>query len=260
MKKVPNTTFFEFCKQFWDLHGKNLRGNSLDSMIEIWKTGFGNVPLRDLTQHKIERFLNTRMEEEELSPSTYNRHLAMLKSMLSKGKEWGLNLDNPASGIKKLKENGSRTRFLTNEEIETLLNGASKSFKPILITAIHTGMRRQEILNLLWTDVDFKNRIITIQQSKSGKKRMIQMNDTVVAELKDLSSRFKQGVVFPSSRPRKDQSEEAANKTEQEKALDSALTDIHKTFNRLTAKLGIKDVRFHDLRHTFASHLVMNGV
>jgi integrase len=252
--------FFDLCKQFWDMHGKNLRGNSLASMIEIWKTGFGNGPLRELTQHKIERFLNARMEEEELSPATYNRHFAMLKSMRNKGKEWGLLLDNPATAIKKLKEDGSRTRFLTNEEIETRLSGASETFRPILVTALHTGMRRQEILSLLWADVDFKNRIITVQKSKSGKKRTIPMDDTVVATLKDLPSRFKQGVVFPSSRPPKADEAEAQAMSEEAKKLKEALTDIHKTFNRFTAKVKIEGVRFHDLRHTFASHLVMNGV
>ncbi len=82
------------------------------------------------------------------------------------------------------------------------------------------------------------------------------MDDTLVAALKDQPSRFKQGVVFPSSRPAKEK--DAADSGGEEKAV--ALTDIHKTFNRLTAKVKINDVRFHDLRHTFASHLVMNGV
>jgi len=72
---------------------------------------------------------------------------------------------------------------------------------------------------------------------------MIPLDATVLRVLKKLPSRFAKGVVFPSSRNGKD-----------------ALTDTNKTFTRLTVKVKIKDVRFHDLRHTFASHLVMNGV
>jgi integrase len=104
-------------------------------------------------------------------------------------------------------------------------------------------MRRGEILGLLWPDVDFHSRIITIQHSKSGKKRMIPMDDTLVSVLKGLPSRLKKGLVFPTSRE-----------------SGGALTDINKTFTRLTAKVKIENLRFHDLRHTFASHLVMNGV
>ena len=252
VKRVPNVTFYELCKQYWEMHGKNLRTKGLlktnedgtnSGMIEIWKTGLGNLMLSELTQHKIEKFLSERIDEKKLSTSTYNRHLSMLKAMLNKGKEWGLLLESPAASIKKRKEDSGRTRFLSGEEVQALLNGASEIFRPLLITALHTGMRRGELLSLQWQDVNLHTRIITVQHSKSGKKRMIPLDDTVHETLKKLPSRFGKGIVFPSSRNGKD-----------------ALTDTNKTFTRLTEKVELKDVRFHDLRHTFASHLVMSGV
>src|SRR5262249_15186598 len=131
-------------------------------LIKIWKDGIGNIPLKELDQQKIERFLSDRKEftrnkwksKKEISPSTRNRHLVMLKSMLNKAIEWGLIYENPAAGIKKLREEGGRARFLSSEEIGKLLDNAEERFKPILITALHTGMRRGEILNLKWADVD----------------------------------------------------------------------------------------------------------
>ena len=163
--------------------------------------------------------------------------------MFNRGKEWGLVTDNPAQGIKPLRENGARTRFLDGDEIQRLLTAASESFRPILLTALHTGMRKGEILKLKWPDVDFKNCIITIQESKSGKKRMLPMDDTVCEALSVLPTRFQRGYVFPS--PFKD---------------GGPRYDCKRQFGNAVKKADIHNFRFHDLRHTFASHLVMAGV
>ena len=243
VKKVSKTTFYELCDQYWELWGKHRRMHGVSNMIEIWKKGFGNVPVKELTQHKIEKFLNDRMEENGLSPATRNRHLTMLSAMFNKGKKWGLTTDNPCDGIGRLRENGARTRFLDQKEIHNLLEFASDTLKPILITALYTGMRRGEILNLKWPDVDFKNRIITVQESKSGKKRMLQMTNTLCETLKVLPTRFQKGYVFPS--PVKE---------------GQPLYDFKRQFRNAVKKAGVDDFRFHDLRHTFASHLVMSGV
>ncbi len=240
-KQVPKTTFFELCDQYWELWGKHRRMKGLSNMLEIWKKGFGNVPVTKLTQQKIEKFLNARMEG--LSAATRNKHLRMLKAMFNKGVGWKLTSDNPTSGITLLRENGARTRFLDGDEIQQLLTAASESFRPILITALHTGMRKGEILNLKWADVDFTNRIITVQESKSGKKRMLPMDDTLCETLGVLPARFQRGYVFPS--PVK---------------AGQPCYDFKRQFGKAVKKAGIHNFRFHDLRHTFASHLVMSGV
>ena len=235
VKKVPNTTFFELCDQYWELDGKHKRMKGLKNMIDIWKKQIGDLPVKELNQHTVEKFLTALMEERGVSGATRNRHLTMLKVMLNKGKKWRLITDNAAADIRRLRENGARTRFLDQEEIRQLLEAASDGFCPILIAALHTGMRRGEILNLKWVDVDFKNRIVTIQESKSGKKRMIPMDDTLYETLRVLPSRFQQGSVFSAK-------------------------NFRKKFDAIRAKSGIQDFRFHDLRHTFASHLVMARV
>ena len=243
VKKVSKITFYELCTQYWGTYGKHLRMKGLSNMIEVWKTDIGNPALKDIMSFQIERFLNTRIERDELSPATRNRHLVMLRALFNRAIKWGLLGTNPTAGIGRLRETGARTRFLDQDEIKVLLEAANDRFHPILITALHTGMRRGEILRLQWPDVDLKNRTITIQESKSGKKRMIPIDGTLCTTLLALPSRFQKGYVFPS--PRKE---------------NAPYTDINHTFRRIADKANIENVRFHDLRHTFASHLVMNGV
>ena len=163
--------------------------------------------------------------------------------MFNKGVGWKLASHNPTDGITLLRENGARTRFLDGHEIGQLLAASSESFHPILITALHTGMRRGEILNLKWPDVDFKNRIITVQDSESGKKRMLPMDDTLCEALSLLPTRFQRGYVFPS--PVKE---------------GQPRYDFKRQFGNAVKQAGLHNFRFHDLRHTFASHLVMSGV
>ena len=241
-KRVPKTTFFELCKQYWELEGQHKRTKGLSEMIQIWKESLGNAPVAELSQQTIERFLKARMKEKRLSPATTNRHLAMLSSMFNKGVEWGLVVENSTRGIKPLRENGARVRFLDQDEIHRLIEAASEDFRPILMTALHSGMRRGEILNLKWGDVDLKNRIITVQDSKSGKKRTIPIDDTLNETLRVLSSRFQKGYVFLSPR------------------TGERWVDFKKQFHAAVQKAGVEDFRFHDSRHTFASHLVMAGV
>ena len=93
-----------------------------------------------------------------------------------------------------------------------------------------------------WPEVDLKNRVITIRESKSGKRRMISIDETLHKVISALPSRFKKGYVFPSP------------------LTGGRRHDFKKPFKHAIEAAVIEDFRFHDLRHTFASHLVMNGV
>jgi integrase len=269
IKKTPQTPFFDLCTEYWENHGRHMRTKGLrkikeetqkdgtikkiqTGMIEIWKKGFGNVSVKEIDQRAVVRFLNQHMQPKTnvddmpvkkggasraASASTRNRHLAMLRAMFNKGIEWGLVGSNPCDGIPKLREAPPRDRFLTPEEVETLLANAPETLKPFLVVALHTGMRHGEILQLSWPDVDFVNRLVKIRESKSGKSRSIPMDQTLFDTLHGLSSRFGKGFVFPNQR-----------------------THVNQTFRRLCGKVKLENFRFHDLRHTFASHLVMKGV
>ena len=132
-------------------------------------------------------------------------------------------------------------RFLEKEEIVKLLASANKTLKPIVIVALNTGMRLGEILGIKWRDIDIKRGIIHLYNTKNGEKREIPINEQV-----------KTAFIRTRKHP---QSEYVFCKSD-----GSQLRDIRTSFFTALRKSGIKDFRFHDLRHSFASHLVMSGI
>jgi integrase len=143
--------------------------------------------------------------------------------------------------VKQLEENNKRLRYLSPEDCETLINSCSDYLKPIVITALHTGMRKTEILSLKWKQVDINNGYIHLSDTKSGKRRSIPINETLYKTLKSIDRRLDVQYVFFNPKTGK------------------RYNDIKKAFNRACEKAGISDYTFHDNRHTFASQLLMGG-
>ena len=154
---------------------------------------------------------------------------------------WGKATSNPVKGVKLLKEDNKRLRYLEKEEIVKLLANCRQHLKPIVILALNTGMRRGEILNLKWRDVDIKRDVIYLLNTKSGEKREQPINEQVKTALIRTRKHPQSPYVFY-------------------KKDGSPIGDIKKSFFTALIKSGINNFRFHDLRHTFASHLVMSGV
>ena len=174
-----------------------------------------------------------------ISPSTVNRELALLKTILAKAVEWGRIDSNPAAKIKKFREPRSRERILTPEEMRRLVDVAAEHLKPILIVGLNTGMRRNEILSLKWADLNFKDRFISIENSKSGDPRKVPMNSLVIETLKGLTRTS--DYVFPNSE------------------TGSSIKTVRTAFRTACKNAKIKGFRFHDLRHTAASRMVESG-
>jgi integrase len=129
------------------------------------------------------------------------------------------------------------------DEIQLLFQHCTPRLKPIVITALSTGMRRGEIINLKWDDVDFSQGHITIWESKNGESHTAPMSDLLAETLRRQKEerRPRNPLVFPSP-------------------TGKPYTDFRQSFKSACREARITDFRFHDLRHTFASHLVMNGV
>lgn len=185
---------------------------------------FGKKYLYTISSYDIERFKSERIKE--VSPASVNRELACLKTMFNKAIAWGYVSENPLRQIKLFKENNERVRFLNTDELKLLLSYCSDRLKRFVILAVATGMRKGEIQKLKQEDIDFTRNFIRISEQKNGLTSYIPMNNTARKVLE-------QGVDFDYN-PRK-------------------------AFELACKKAGIKDFRFHDLRHTFCSWLAMEG-
>jgi len=239
-KKVP---FEDFAQQYlayskankaWSTYFRRDRFN-INNLVPYFKGKY----LFEITPEMIENYKAERLEK--VSPASVNRELACLKHMFTKAIEWRYVKVNPAKAVRRLKEPPGRLRYLSLDEIQALLKACSDHIRPIVVTALNTGMRRSELFNLRWSDIDFKNRKITVVNSKNNESRIIPINQTLHEELSNLYQRAQGEYVFT----RKD---------------GRPLKDVKKGFSSALKKAGIKNFRFHDLRHTFASHLVMQGV
>ena len=212
---------------------------------------FGNHELSKITQRMVEEYIRLRQstvrryldgKERCLAPATVNRELSCLKIMFSKAIEWGRVESSPCVKVRKLKENNARTRFLTDAEIEQLMKAAKPKLQQVVTVLINTGMRRGELQNLKWPDLDFDRNLITLPRTKNGKVRYIPMNEaTKQVLLQRRIAKESPLFVFSGTKPDKP-------------------WDFCTAFDFARERAKLPDVRIHDLRHTFASHLCMKGV
>jgi len=208
-----------------------------------WKAAFPGKTLRQIVPSDIERYVAKRVTQ--VAPATVNRELAFLKHLFNVAIADGRAENNPVRAVKLFKENNSRVRFLSEDEEARLRKSLGEEEWKKVAVAIHTGLRQAEQFNLQWPYVDFATGIITIARSKHGEARRVPMNDTVREILRSLPSRLKSRYVFPSKTG--DTPLDARNYTS-------------RVFVPALRRAGIDGFRWHDLRHTFASRLVMAGV
>jgi len=142
--------------------------------------------------------------------------------------------------------------FLEQDEIQRLLEACDEHLRPVVICALYTGMRKSKIFNLKWRDVDLRRKTIFLRRTKNGESRHLPISGELEKVLLSLPSRFAGGYVFPSYLPRRNEDLKSGE-------VNEPFTDVKNSFHKALKKAGIEDFRFHDLRHTFASHLVMSG-
>ena len=155
----------------------------------------GSLPARSLTANDIEscrKKLSSgrlpsnkqKLREGGRTVATVNRYLATLKAAFYLAVKNGKVERNPVSLVKLAKENNKRVRCLTSEEEEQLMKVMPRNYHPLVLIALHTGMRKSEQLKLKWTDIDFQRKLITIKETKSGEARRVPMNQIVIEALK----------------------------------------------------------------------------
>lgn len=242
VQRTPKIPIEEMIEKYLEWARANKRSWKRDEYsLQRLNECFSGKFLTDISPFLIEGYKIRR--KDEVSPRTVDIEIACLKRLFTKAIEWGFAKENPVKKVKLFAVNNARLRFLTEEEIVRLLSACRDNLKPIVTFAIHTGMRRGEILNLKWSEVDFRVGIINVAVSKNGEGRKIPMNETVEKTLLELKKNSGFEFLFRNRCDR-----------------DKPAKDIRTAFANALKKAGISDFRFHDLRHTFASHLVMNGV
>ena len=195
--------------------------------------------LNDITSFDVEKLKQELLDK--LSPATVNRYLALLKHMFNLAIKWKKAKNNPVKDVTFLKENERRTRYLQEEEIPIVIKNCSPQLQQLVLTAVYTGIRQGKLFELKWSDIDFRNSLITIENSKSGETRQVPMNSKVQQALLQLKSENGSEYVFLNR-------------------FGKRFKDIRTAFHTALRKSGITNFRFHDLRHTFAAHLAMAGI
>jgi len=237
-------TFAELSSKYLEfINGRLKSYDRLKSFIKKLNSYFANKRLADFTVLDIEN-MQSDILKNNLSVSYANRLTAVLKRMFVKALDWQLVSDDIIKVIRRaklIKGEIKRLRYLSDDEAQRLIDNCDTYLKPIVITALNTGMRKSEILRLEWSRVDLKNRIILLDKTKNGERREIPINDTLFNCLSGIIRNIKTDYVFYNPDTLK------------------PYNDIKKGFATALKKSKILDFRFHDLRHTFASSLVMAG-
>lgn len=240
---------------------------------------FLNVSLNEIAPHAIERWRTKRLNDGRKA-STVNRDLVSLKAALAKAVEWGFIEVHPIAMVKSSKvDSNTQPRYLTKEEITNLITALDQReerirteranankwrskrgipllpdltkrtyadhLKPMVLLSLYTGMRRGELFNLTWEDVNFERALLTIQGggAKSGKTRHIPLNDQAKTIL----------IEWQQQTPR-------ANKLIFTGKKGGRFDNVNTSWKELLKTAKIQKFRWHDLRHTFASWLVMQSV
>lgn len=270
-----------------DRYVKNVlsqKKTSADSKRHLlyWKEQIGVYTLADLTPDLIgtvrdrllsEPIISVRKVKEHVKPesgkgrgkvviktietkrqrngATVNRYMASLSHVLSvAANEWQWIEVSPMAKVKKLKEARGRVRFLDDDERARFLAACQESksqlLYPVVILALSTGMRSSEIMNLTWNDIDFTNRRIILDETKNGERRASPLVGKAHELLENMKKqkvrRIDTNLVFPGIQ-----------------ANNKGAANLRTTFITALKKANVENFRFHDLRHSAASYLAMNG-
>lgn len=265
-RRNPDLRLTEYIEQYRSEYAG--RDPSRLSQLDFWDQKLGNALLTELDDDEIANILDDLASENgkawrgtdadgaaifkrrsgKRSPATVNRYLATISAICSfaiKIRSCPKNWNNPCSRVSARPENNQRVRYLTMAEQQRLLTAAKaqkwERMHLLVLMALKTGARRSELLNLRWRDIVWERKTAHLLETKNGDERMLVLLDDVIAELRRFEG-APAGLIFPSKRT---PSQPMSFQTIWEKCLKEA---------------GIKDFRFHDVRHTTASMLIQNGV
>jgi integrase len=236
--QAQKTTFGELIERYLREVTPLMRGASADTirLKAIMRRLIAKENMATLTPSKIAKYRDERLQE--IKPSTVIRELAYFSAIINHARrEWGLSIPNPVLGVRKPTQPQGRNRVLTYDE-ELLLLDACKPLanrniytRPFIILALETCMRRSELLNLRWDNINYQARTAYLALTKNGESRTVPLSIRAIETLQAL--------------PRNIDS----------RVLPINFAALETNFKRARDRAGLTDLRIHDLRHTAATRL-----
>jgi len=222
---------------------------------DFWIDRLGDLKLFELSRAAI---VEVRDElAKERAPATVNRYLALLSHACTMAeREWEWIETNPLRKVSRMPESTGRVRYLSDDERHRLLRACRDSahphLYPIVLIALTTGARKGEILGLHWKDVDLCSNRAVLQDTKNKERRTLTLVPQVVDELRKLQKvrRIDGDLIF--SDPKATVISRGGHKP-------PGYFYFEKDWRKARDAAQLKDFRFHDLRHSCASYLAMNG-
>jgi integrase len=251
-EKLPgeDKTFREMMEKYMVEHSarnKTRKSHNRDrSLLDHLLESFGDLAIVEITPNLISEY-KTKRRNEGAAPQTINNETSLMSHAFNLAiKHWEWIKENPVKKVSKEKVNNLIERWLTLEEEQQLLASSPRWLKEIITFAINTGLRLSEILDLKWSRVDMSRKTITILEEQKNKgKDTLPLSEGALTVLKE-RARVRHGeteLVFSSRN-----------------ATRIGSRNLQRAFYSALKKSGIEKLRFHDLRHTFATRLVQAGV
>ena len=234
-------TFAEVAKRFLKHQKARLTTRAYEreeGIIRLYLIPFFNCPVAGIRRQEVQGYVSHRIGKT--SAHSVQKELNALKHLLRLAVEWEIIPINPAQSVRSPRVPAGRVRYLQLTEMRLLLEACPDWLRPIVALAFCTGMRRGEIIGLRRLDIDLSNQRVLLPQTKNGEGRIVYLNQLAMTVMTSL--------------PCRDEASPTA------KIFGDVTPDsITATFRKVCIKLELADFRFHDLRHTAASWMRMNG-
>lgn len=275
----PDVTFDDACMRWLEEKAEKKSLKDDRGRMAFWLAHFEGVRLKDITEQKIysavSRMSNRKQLEiwkakaaaaqrnglpapeyqaTQVTTSTKAKHLALMKAILRAAeREWKWLEKAPVIKIPQVRN--KRVRWLEVEEAKRLIDECPEPLKSVVRFALATGLRRSNIINLEWQQIDMQRRVAWVnpEESKSNRAIGVALNDTACKVLRDqIGKHHKWVFVHTKAAKRADGTSTPA--------VRKMRIDSKTSWLSACRRAGIEDFRFHDLRHTWASWLIQSGV
>ncbi len=255
--KVEDLLFEKACEKYMEWYKANRAAYTYlkyaTPASKALKASFDGKRLSQISPFSIEAHKLERKREKDddhpgrkpVSDTTINHDLTFLRHMFNKCIEWKFAKTNPLAKVEFFKLDNGRTRHLSSQEAETLLAACEPDLRLLVLAAMHTGFRKSELQSLTWSAVNLVQGSATVESryAKNGTARTVPLTPDLLKALSRLKEERKakpdDAVFLYEGRPWK---------------------AWRKSFNTALKNAGIKDFRWHDLRHCFGSWLALNNV